>query len=243
MENHQKFLETALPFLQSDTRIRGIVQARVAPASDFELILVSDADGLPGLKNEAGRIAERMGRLLVSFRDQNARICLYEEPLIGLRLRFVSAMELEEESAGEVLWERDGSLSRMRAAPAKDFPSLDLQWMEDRFWVWVHSAALKLSRGELFGSLEILGLLHSRILGPLLKEMKGGTEPSSQSTLEAATIRQSVQSLKAAARHYLELREMLAPENLRRHRRAEMAAMRFLHEAMIPHEVSRTERE
>ncbi|MER7057532.1 MULTISPECIES: hypothetical protein [unclassified Streptomyces] len=32
----------------------------------------------------------------------------------------------------------------------------DLQWIEDRFWIWVHYGATKLGRGELF---EVNGFL------------------------------------------------------------------------------------
>lgn len=31
--------------------------------------------------------------------------------------------------------------------PSK-YPGLDFQWIEDRFWIWVHYAALKIGRGE-----------------------------------------------------------------------------------------------
>src|SRR5712692_6602221 len=44
-----------------------------------------------------------------------------------------------------VLWERDGRLTSalQRGMPA--YPQPDLQWIEDRIWVWVHYAATKIA--------------------------------------------------------------------------------------------------
>jgi hypothetical protein len=56
--------------------------------------------------------------------------------------------------------------------------------------------------------------------------------PALRTTLASADDPESCESaLKATAKLYLELRELLATPQLKRHRRAEMAAMQFLHDA------------
>ncbi len=56
----------------------------------------------------------------------------------------------------------------MTSATTAVWPSPDGQWIEDRFWVWVHYGATKIGRGELFECLELLTLLRSAALGPLI---------------------------------------------------------------------------
>jgi len=61
-----------------------------------------------------------------------------------------------------VLWERDGQLSAALRNGVARYPAPDLQWIEDRFWVWVHYGAAKVGRGELFEALDMLALLRSK---------------------------------------------------------------------------------
>ncbi|RTQ46016.1 hypothetical protein EJV47_22930 [Hymenobacter gummosus] len=73
----------------------------------------------------------------------------------------------------EVLWEQDGLVSAvLRATPAR-FPEPERQWIEDRFWIWVHYAATKLGRGELLEVVSFLDFLRSTVLGPLLARRQG----------------------------------------------------------------------
>jgi hypothetical protein len=58
-----------------------------------------------------------------------------------------------------------------RAAPA--WPRPDPQWIEDRFWVWVHYGAAKLGRGELFECLDMLAALRAMVFGPLIARARG----------------------------------------------------------------------
>jgi hypothetical protein len=44
----------------------------------------------------------------------------------------------------------------------------DVQWIEDRFWVWLHYCATKIGRGEVFESLDSPAHLRSAALGPLI---------------------------------------------------------------------------
>jgi hypothetical protein len=47
------------------------------------------------------------------------------------------------------------------------------QWIEDRFWTWVHYGAAKIGRGELFEALDMLAFLRARVLGPLIAQRRG----------------------------------------------------------------------
>src|ERR1041384_8557288 len=76
-----------------------------------------------------------------------------------------------------VLWDREGGVRRGLAQGAAVYPPPDVQWIEDRFWVWVHYAQGKIARGELFEAIDMLGFVRKRVLGPLAL-MAAGTLPN-----------------------------------------------------------------
>jgi hypothetical protein len=58
-------------------------------------------------------------------------------------------------------------------AAAGSYPCPEFQWVEDRFWVWIHYAATKVGRGELFEAADFLSFLRSNVFGPLGKRRLG----------------------------------------------------------------------
>ena len=82
-----------------------------------------------------------------------------------------------------ILWERDDALSVAMKPGEARFPQPDPQWIEDRFWTWVHYGAGKIGRGELFEATDFLAFLRGRVLGPLLLR-RAGQRPSGVRRLE-----------------------------------------------------------
>ena len=105
-------------------------------------------------------------------------------PLLHVDLKFIrlsdAATRVEEPV---VLWERDGRFSEALKTGTAVFPGPDLQWIEDRFWVWVHYAAGKIGRGELFEAIEGLSFLRVQVLGPLAL-LSQGARPSGVRKIE-----------------------------------------------------------
>ena len=89
-------------------------------------------------------------------------------------LKFVADRDLDQRvEDGLVLWQRDGALDTALRRAAAAWPQPDPQWIEDRFWVWVHYGAAKLGRGELFECLDTLAALRGMVLGPLIAQARG----------------------------------------------------------------------
>ncbi len=83
-------------------------------------------------------------------------------------LKFITAEDLRDRvEDGAVLWQRNDSVDQVLAASAAQWPQPDPQWIEDRFWVWVHYTAVKIARGELFEALGALSAVRSAAIAPL----------------------------------------------------------------------------
>ena len=117
-------------------------------------------------------------------------ITLVGPPLLHVDFKFVCVSDFaERDEKPVILWDRDGSLAHTRSGPPPARAPLDLQWIEDRFWVWVHYGATKLGRGELFEVVSFLNYLREAVLAPLITHRMGaparGTWKQSHRTRQA----------------------------------------------------------
>src|SRR6185369_1886056 len=127
-------------------------------------------------------------------------------------------------------------LSSALAHSEAEFPTRSPQWIEDRFWIWVHYAATKIARGELFEAIDFLSFLRGTVLGPLALA-QAGARPSGVRKIEtiapafAVELRRTVAAYEAAdclraLRASVELYRSLTPRTSPE--RVEVAAMEYL---------------
>ncbi len=178
-------------------------------------------------------IAQRLGPLLAAFHVGEARllICLYGPPLLHVDLKFLSTEEFPH-----------GALRSALSTAKAEYPQPRVQWIEDRFWVWVHYIAVKIDRGELFEAIDGLGFVRARVLGPLVLFQAGvrpngarrveqsvpARVPPLRSTLALHDHESCRNALVATVALYTDLREQLASPTLVRRTDAERAARSFL---------------
>jgi hypothetical protein len=159
--------------------------------SDLDLLIVVDPTGPPFELTERLTLARALGPLLAGFTGEHVGepgllICLYGPPVLHVDLKFISLDDLLARVEDPVvLWERDSSVSTALGRGHVEYPIPDRQWLEDRFWVWIHYGAAKVGRGELFEALDMLAFLRARVLGPLALEA-AGARPSGVRRLESA---------------------------------------------------------
>lgn len=182
---HQQFVHHAVAVLRRTPGIVGVAiggswqEQALDEFSDLDLVLIMDPAAAPRLLAERPAVAASLGRLLECFTGEHVGeprllICLYDEPLLHVDLKFVALPDLARRVEDpEVLWEQDGLVSAVLRATPACFPEPELQWIEDRFWIWVHYAATKLGRGELLEVVSFLDFLRSTVLGPLLARRQG----------------------------------------------------------------------
>ncbi len=214
--------------------------------SDIDLILAVEPEASKAIMSDRRSIAASLGPLLSAFTGEHVgeprlMICLYGPPLLHVDIKFVSLPDVTKRVEDPVvLWERDGRLTSalQRGVPA--YPEPDLQWIEDRIWVWVHYAAAKIARGELFEAVEFLSFLRVTVLGPLAL-VQAGARPAGVRRLEtfapaiASELRETIadadaRSCAAALRRCIEIYRKLrgAAGTVRITDAAERASVEYL---------------
>jgi hypothetical protein len=156
--------------------------------SDLDLVIVTKFAIAPD-REKMRAFAQRFPGLIAEFTGEHVGekrllICLYDNPLLHVDFKFLQEHELDNRVENPViLFERNGILTQAFAESKPRWPSPDPQWIEDRFWVWIHYTLLKVGRGELFEALDCLTFLRGQVLGPLL-HLKYGRLPRGVRRLE-----------------------------------------------------------
>lgn len=255
-EPHAALLKGVVNRLKPDSRFVGVavggsyLTQSIDEFSDLDLVIAIEPAAFEAVLNERSEIAAFIGPLLAAFTGEHVGeprllICLYGPPLLHVDLKFISladAADRVEDPA--VVWERDGRFTAALQAGSARYPAPDLQWIEDRFWIWVHYGAGKIGRGELFEAVGFLAYLRAEVLGPLSLLVSGhrpagvrkleaaapGLARQMETTMAAYDAGECAAALRATGEMYRELRASLASKDLRVNARAEEAAMAYLAE-------------
>lgn len=194
---HAAFLNVALARCAADPRLVGVAAGgsyatgTIDEFSDLDLVIAVEPDVYEAVLRERSAIAAGLGPLLAAFTGEHVHeprllICLYGPPLLHVDLKFVRledvAVRVEDPV---VLWERDGRLRAALVGGVARFPEPDPQWIEDRMWSWVHYAATKIGRGELFQAVDFLADIRALAIGPLILKASGA-RPSGVRKIELA---------------------------------------------------------
>ncbi len=101
-------------------------------------------------------------------------ITLYGPDALHVDFKFVKVDDVTTRvDEPVILWARDSRLAKGLGKGKGQYPPVDPQWIEDRFWVWVHYAGTKIGRGEYFEALEFLSFLRVQVLGSLALQQAG----------------------------------------------------------------------
>jgi predicted nucleotidyltransferase len=140
--------------------------------SDLDLIIITK-EMISNDKSKMIEIAEKLGNLLIGFTGEHVGeprllICLYDDPIIHIDLKFLQIEEFNIRIENpEIIWEKDNIVSNLYNKSEPKWPEVDIQWIEDRFWVWIHYVGTKLGRGELLEAISFISFLRSKVLCPL----------------------------------------------------------------------------
>ena len=253
---HAALLEKVLPVLRKDDRILAVaaggsfITREMDEFSDLDLIIAVTPESFPEVMKEREEIASKAGKLLAAFTGEHVGeprllICLYGPPLLHVDLKFVAlpdaGMRVEDPV---ILWERSYCLTRVLQNSKPNYPMPDLQWIEDRFWVWIHYVAGKIGRGELMEAYDNLSFLRINVLGPMAM-MAGGAHPCGVRKIEIHAREylpdflytladyqplSCARALRAAVNLYRKLRNKVGDKTLVRQTKVEKLVILYLDE-------------
>ncbi|MES0837554.1 nucleotidyltransferase domain-containing protein [Nocardiopsis tropica] len=182
---HRRFLDDVLPGMRQEPRIAGVaVAGSIAGGlsdiySDVDLVVAVEDEAFDSVMAERLALIGSWTDLVAGFTGEHVGeprliITLVGPPLLHVDFKFVRVRDFAERVEDPaILWDRNGALADVLAAHPLATDPLDLQWIEDRFWIWVHYGAAKLGRGELFEVIGFLGYLRDAVLGPLAAQRAG----------------------------------------------------------------------
>ena len=255
-KEHQSMIDTVVREVENDSRFAGLaiggsyIAGEMDEFSDLDFVLVAKNECYQEVMKERYSVVNTFGKLLAAFSGEHVGeprvlICLYDEPMLHVDCKFISLRDLPDRVEDPViLYEEGGCISEAFARSEAVYPVTGLQWMEDRFWVWVHYLATKIGRNELFEVIDCLDFLRRTVLFPLKcreygKLPRGARKieaemPQDVDELERTVAVHEVNSCVCAARAsialYRKLREQCAQPELMRHTGAEEKAMAYFDE-------------
>ncbi len=208
----QQFVQSSIERIKNDTNVLGLAVAgsfitnEVDEFSDVDLVLITKEKIAPdGSKMIA--FAKTLGDFISGFTgehigDRRVLICLYDNPLLHVDIKFLISEEFQFRVEDPVVvFERDQHLTKIIEATTSSWPALDYQWLEDRFWTWIHYATLKIGRGEYFEALDFLSAIRGMVLGPLL-QIKNGKLPRGVRKVEVNFLESDLRALSNTVAHY-----------------------------------------
>ncbi|WP_186420166.1 nucleotidyltransferase domain-containing protein [Bosea sp. CS1GBMeth4] len=210
---HTEFLVRTRDAVASDERFIALliggsyIHGGLDEQSDLDFVIIVEDDSYADVMASRMRFAEALGGLLSAFTGEHVGeprllICLYGPPLLHVDFKFTLASDLDRQiERRTVLFARDpAAIEQRMQAGSVAWPNLPSEWFEARAWVWLHYAATKLARGELYEAIGMLGFFREQVLGPLLYR-RTGRDQRGVRRLEALGLDTSDKMAATVARH------------------------------------------
>jgi predicted nucleotidyltransferase len=252
----QTFAQQATEILKNDESVIGLavggswLSNEIDEFSDLDLILVTK-EKVSTDKSKMLQYASFLGDMISAFTGEHVGeprvlICLYDNPLLHVDIKFLTLDEFASRVENPTLLiDRDLQLQKILDQTEAKFPYPDYQWIEDRFWTWIHYALLKIGRGEYLEALDFFGFLRMVVFGPLL-HIKNNNLPRGvrkvetqlsakdfkllKSTIAEYNKASLIASLEHAIEVYKKLRSVLYSDNIKQNEKAESAVKSYLAE-------------
>lgn len=210
---HAVFLERIRKAVAADERFSALliggsyIHGGLDEHSDLDFVIVVTDEAYADVMESRFDFARALPGFISAFTGDHVGeprllICLYGPPLLHIDLKFVLAGDLDRQiERRAVLFARDPAEIETRLdAGAIAWPNLPSDWFEARAWIWLHYAATKLARGELFEAIGMLGFFREQVLGPLLHRRAGRNQRGVR-RLEALRLDEHGRLAATVARH------------------------------------------
>lgn len=255
MVQHE-FVEHVKNMLIDDPTVIGLglggswITQEIDEYSDLDFIIVT-SEKITDNPEKMHSFAHRFGHILSAFTGEHVGeprllVCLYDNPFLHVDYKFLTLDEIPSRIEDPViLLDKDGKYSEALKQADAHFPSPDYQWIEDRFWLWVHYLLLKIGRGEYMEVYDGFSFLRGMVFGNYL-HIKNGNLPRAMRKVESMLPAADMEALKSTlpeynrksllkALHnsvnlYRELRNEMYPETIQLRHEAEIRVMEYFKE-------------
>ena len=202
----REFADKAKTILEPDDNVIGLAVVgswltnEMDEFSDLDIILITKQK-ISHDKNIMLDYAKRLGNFLSGFTGEHVGeprvlICLYDKPLLHVDIKFVTLDEFHSRIETPILLiDKNGQIEKAIRNSQATFPYPDYQWIEDRFWTWIHYALLKIGRGEYLEAYDFMGFLRMVVFGPLL-HIKNNNLPRGVRKVETKLGSEDLEKLK-----------------------------------------------
>jgi hypothetical protein len=219
----KEFADKVTAIVKKDSNIIGLAVAgsfitnELDEFSDLDLILITKQK-IACDKEKMLEYAKSFGDFISGFTGEHVGeprvlICLYDNPLLHVDIKFLTLPEFHQRVENPVvLFEKNNQLTDIINSTKAEWPQLDYQWIEDRFWTWVHYACLKIGRGELLEAFDFLSFLRMTVLSPLM-QVKNKKLPRGLRRVEAELNLSDMENLKITIAQYNKISIIKALDN------------------------------
>jgi predicted nucleotidyltransferase len=180
-EPHSSFLAAMRKAVEQDGRFLALLaggsyaHGGFDAYSDLDFVLVVNASNYIEVMASRTEFAASLGELVSAFTGEHVGesrllICLYKQALLHVDIKFVVESDLDHQvELPIILYARYPEDIQARLDGAVIYwPNKPPEWFEDRAWIWLHYAAVKYGRGELFEAIGTLSFFREQVLGPML---------------------------------------------------------------------------
>ena len=150
-----EFANKTKDLLKTDDNVIGLtvggswITNQIDKYSDLDFIVVTK-ERVSDNKSKMMDYAKRLGNLLSCFTGEHIGeprllVCLFDKPLLHVDIKFLTIDEFHYRvETPIILIDREGQLQSVIDKTTPVFPYPNYQWIEDRFWIWIHYALLKI---------------------------------------------------------------------------------------------------
>jgi predicted nucleotidyltransferase len=174
--------------------------------SDLDLILVTK-EKISTDKLKMLNYAQQLGDFLSGFTGEHVGepkllVCLYDNPLLHVDIKFLTIDEFAQRVENPIiLLDTNDQLKLVIENTKAVFPYPNYQWLEDRFWIWIHYTLGKIARGELFEAIDAIGYIRANVIGQLF-HIQNNDLPRGMRKVEAKLKADQIHYLKETIPHY-----------------------------------------
>lgn len=186
LEDFRLRLVTALA---ADDRVEAVLEAGSNAVgmgdrySDLDIVIVATDDDYEALLADRLSLAHSLGSMISSFSGEHVGeprllICLFGiehgDRLLHVDLKIIRRGDLlHRVDDPRVLFDHAQACGPLMSERPAVWPERDPQWFEDRIWIWLHYAAGRAARGEVFEAIDAISFIRGQVLGPMLARAAG----------------------------------------------------------------------